>query len=112
MGVADRIIKHIAENNMSFAEVARMAGMSRQNFADKVSGRDIRFNSATRILGGLGYQFRLKKTSGGAVEFPERPFFETAAKENLSYDAVERILESIGYTIDISSGELTAEAKN
>lgn len=102
MKAVDFIVKHIEDHNMTQTEAAAMAGMSRQNFWDKLNNRNPRFNTMTRIMDAFGYQIHAVRKDGEPVEFPEEAFFAAAEKENLYYDSLEAILLSMGYILQIS----------
>lgn len=102
MKAVDFIVKHIEENNMTQTEAAAVAGMSRQNFWDKLNNRNPRFNTMTRIIDAFGYQLHVVRNDGKPVEFREADFFKAAEKENLYYDSLEAILVSMGYVLEIS----------
>lgn len=101
MKAVDFIVKHIDENGMTQSEAA-VAGMSRQNFWDKLNNRNPRFNTMTRILDAFGYQIHVVRKDGETLNFCEADFFATAEKENLYYDSLEAILVSMGYLLEIS----------
>lgn len=102
MKAVDFIVKHIEEHNMTQTEAAAVAGMSRQNFWDKLNNRNPRFNTMTRIIDAFGYQLHVARKDGELVEFSEVDFFAAAEKENLYYDSLEAILLSMGYVLEIS----------
>ena len=102
MKAVDFIVKHIDENGMTQSEAAAVAGMSRQNFWDKLNNRNPRFNTMTRILDAFGYQIHVVRKDGETLNFCEADFFATAEKENLYYDSLEAILVSMGYLLEIS----------
>lgn len=102
MKAVDFIVKHIDENGMTQSEAAAVAGMSRQNFWDKLNNRNPRFNTMTRILDAFGYQIHVVRKDGETLNFCEVDFFATAEKENLYYDSLEAILVSMGYLLEIS----------
>lgn len=102
MKAVDFIVKHIDENGMTQSEAAAVAGMSRQNFWDKLNNRNPRFNTMTRILDAFGYQIHVVRKDGETLNFCEADFFVTAEKENLYYDSLEAILVSMGYLLEIS----------
>lgn len=102
MKAVDFIVKHIDENGMTQSEAAAVAGMSRQNFWDKLNNRNPRFNTMTRILDAFGYQIHVVRKDGETLNFCETDFFATAEKENLYYDSLEAILVSMGYLLEIS----------
>lgn len=102
MKAVDFIVKHIDENGMTQSEAAAVAGMSRQNFWDKLNNRNPRFNTMTRILDAFGYQIHVTRKDGEPLKFCEVDFFAAAEKENLYYDSLEAILVSMGYVLEIS----------
>lgn len=102
MKAVDFIVKHIDENGMTQSEAAAVAGMSRQNFWDKLNNRNPRFNTMTRILDAFGYQIHVVRKDGETLNFCEADFFVAAEKENLYYDSLEAILVSMGYLFEIS----------
>lgn len=102
MKAVDFIVKHIDENGMTQTEAAAVAGMSRQNFWDKLNNRNPRFNTMTRILDAFGYQIHVVRKDGETLNFCEVDFFAAAGKENLYYDSLEAILVSMGYLLEIS----------
>lgn len=102
MKAVDFIVKHIDENGMTQSEAAAVAGMSRQNFWDKLNNRNPRFNTMTRILDAFGYQIHVVRKDGETLNFCEADFFATVEKENLYYDSLEAILVSMGYLLEIS----------
>lgn len=102
MKAVDFIVKHIDENGMTQSEAAAVAGMSRQNFWDKLNNRNPRFNTMTRILDAFGYQVHVVRKDGEPISFCEKDFFSAAEKENLYYDSLEAILVSMGYVLEIS----------
>lgn len=102
MKAVDFIVKHIDENGMTQSEAAAVAGMSRQNFWDKLNNRNPRFNTMTRILDAFGYQIHVVRKDGETLNFCEADFFATAEKKNLYYDSLEAILVSMGYLLEIS----------
>lgn len=102
MKAVDFIVKHIDENGMTQSEAAAVAGMSRQNFWDKLNNRNPRFNTMTRILNAFGYQIHVVRNDGKQIEFQEDDFFRAAEKENLYYDSLEAIMVSMGYILEIS----------
>ena len=102
MKAVDFIVKHIDENGMTQSEAAAVAGMSRQNFWDKLNNRNPRFNTMTRILDAFGYQIHVVRKDGEPISFREDDFFSVAEKENLYYDSLEAILVSMGYLLEIS----------
>lgn len=85
MKAVDFIVKHIDENGMTQSEAAAVAGMSRQNFWDKLNNRNPRFNTMTRILDAFGYQIHVARKDGELLKFCEADFFAAAEKENLYY---------------------------
>lgn len=95
MKAVDIIIKHIEESGISQNEAARMAGMSRQNFWDKLNKGNPRFNSMERIMGAFGYEIIIQGPYGIKPGFDEARFFETVRAENPSYDMLDHILESM-----------------
>lgn len=102
MKAVDFIVKHIDENGMTQSEAAAVAGMSRQNFWDKLNNRNPRFNTMTRILDAFGYQIHVVRKDGETLNFCEADFFAAAEKGNLYYDSLEAILVSMGYVLEIS----------
>ena len=68
---------------MTQSEAAAVAGMSRQNFWDKLNNRNPRFNTMTRILDAFGYQIHVVRKDGETLNFCEADFFATAEKEVL-----------------------------
>ena len=102
MKAVDFIIKHIEEHNLNQTQAAEIAGMSRQNFWDKLNNRNPRFNTMTVIIDRFGYKLHIVRKDGKPIEFPDNDFFEAASKGNLVYDAVESIVSSMGYELKIS----------
>lgn len=102
MKAVDFIVKHIDENGMTQSEAAAVAGMSRQNFWDKLNNRNPRFNTMTRILDAFGYQIHVARKDREPLNFCEADFFTAAEKENLYYDSLEAILFSMDYVLEIS----------
>ena len=102
MKAVDFIVKHIDENGMTQSEAAAVAGMSRQNFWDKLNNRNPRFNTMTRILDAFGYQILVARKDGELLMFCEADFFAAAVIEILYYDSLEAILVSMGYLLEIS----------
>ena len=105
MKAVDFITKHINDHNMTQAEAAAVAGMSRQNFWDKLNNRNPRYNTMIRILEAFGYRLHIEKETGEKLDFQESEFFRTAEKENLYYDSLEAILKSMGYRMLILENE-------
>jgi len=101
MKAVDIIIKHIEESGISQNEAARMAGMSRQNFWDKLNKGNPRFNSMERIMAAFGYEIIVKDTSGEDPGFDAKSFFETVRAENPSYDMLDHILEAMDVSLII-----------
>ena len=102
MKAVDFIVKHIDENGMTQSEAAAVAGMSRQNFWDKLNNRNPRFNTMTRLVDAFAHQIHVVRKDGETLNFCEADFFATAEKENLYYDSLEAILVSMGYLLEIS----------
>lgn len=102
MRAVDFIVKCIEERNLTQSQAAEIAGMSRQNFWDKLNNRNPRFNTMVLIIDRFGYQVHIVRKDGKPIEFNEAEFFNAAEKENLYYDSLEAILLSMGYTLEIS----------
>lgn len=81
MKAVDFIVKHIDENGMTQSEAAAVAGMSRQNFWDKLNNRNPRFNTMTRILDAFGYQIHVARKDREPLNFCEADFFAAAEKK-------------------------------
>lgn len=102
MKAADIISKCIKDNHMTQTEAAAIAGMSRQNLHDKLKNRNPRFNTMTHLLDSFGYQLHIVKEDGKEIDFPEADFFKAAEKENLYYDSLHKVLQSMGYVLQIT----------
>lgn len=102
MRAVDFIVKCIEERNLTQSQAAEIAGMSRQNFWDKLNNRNPRFNTMIVIIDRFGYQVHIVRTDGKPIDFDEVEFFKAAEKQNLYYDSLEAILLSMGYTLEIS----------
>lgn len=105
MKAVDFIVNHINEHNMTQTEAAAVAGMSRQNFWDKLNNRNPRYNTMIHILEAFGYRLHIVKKTGDELDFKESEFFESAEKENPYYDSLQAILESMGYNMLILQKE-------
>ena len=99
MKAVDIIIKHIEENGLSQKQAAEMAGMSRQNFWDKLNKGNPRFNSMERIMEAFGYEIRIREADGLGPDFDEQRFFQTVRKENPMYDTLEAIVNAMDYIL-------------
>lgn len=101
MKAVDIIIKKIEESGISQNEAARIAGMSRQNFWDKLNKGNPKYNSMERIMGAFGYEIRIRGSFGMAPSFNEKNFWETIREQNPGYDMLESIVSAMDYRLEI-----------
>lgn len=102
MKAVEIIAKCMQDKHITQTEAAEIAGMSRQNFHDKLKNRNPRFNTMTRLLDAFGYQLHIVQSNGNAISFPEEDFFAAAKEENLYYDSLHMVLQSMGYVLQIT----------
>lgn len=83
--------------------------MSRQQLWDVLSKRNPKFKTMYQIMTAMGYDLRIcrsdKEPSHRTRWKFEEDFIQTACEENVQYDSLERILESIGYKMVLERRE-------
>lgn len=100
MKAVDIIVKYIEDNGLSQRQAAEMAGMSPQNFWDKLNKGNPRMNSMERIMGAFGFDIRIRKADGSDPEFNVEDFRRTVRMKNPTYDELEAIINSMGYIME------------
>ena len=109
MKASEIILKEIADRKLTQSQAADMCGMSRQRLWDVLSKRNPKFKTMYQIMTAMGYDLRIcQKGSIPAHKSQwkmETDFIRTACEENILYDSLERILESIGYKMVLERRE-------
>ena len=100
MKAVDIIVKHIEENGLSQIQAAEMAGMSRQNFWDKINKGNPRLNSMERIMDAFGYEIRILNMDGSEPDFDPSGFYHTVRMKNPCFDDLNAIINSMGYIFE------------
>lgn len=95
----DIIMNYLDKNGITQSKAAKMAGMSKQNFWDKLNKGNPRFNSMERIMQAFGFEIRIQKADGAGLDFDEQGFLQTLRNTNLCVDAIEEIIKSMGYVL-------------
>lgn len=101
MRAVDMIVKMIEDQGITQTEAARICGMSRQNLWDKLNNGNMKFRSMYRILTSFGFNLEIVPITGAGQIPDQETFIAVADRENLPYDSMEKILEAMGYRINI-----------
>lgn len=105
--IVDFIKNEMSERGMTYDLLAERAGMSKQNLWDKMNKRVCpNFGNVKKILEGLDYELEIEKKEEADYygdEMRKLVFFEIAEEEQVSYDAVEKLLSAVGYELKLKT---------
>lgn len=105
--IVDFIKEEMSARGMTYDLLAEKAGMSKQNLWDKMNKRVCpNFGNVKKILEGLDYELTIEKKEVAdyyGEGMRKLLFFETAEKEQVSYDTVENLLSAVGYELKIKT---------
>lgn len=98
--IAEVIKMYMEDNRISYDDVAKKIGWSRQNLWDKLNKRsEPNLESMKKIADGLGFTFKLAKTNEPDKTKEAAALFEAVEMVQISYSDVEKILNSVGYSL-------------
>lgn len=100
MKISDKLVRIINSKGLSCKQAADMIGVSRQNLFDKLNSGNPRFRSVEKIANGMGYEIVLFRKAGRKA-VNEDLFFEVMRQTNLPFDAVNAIVNVLGYSMGL-----------
>ena len=94
MKAVDIIGKYIEDHRLTQSEAARMVGMTRQNFWQKMNSGNMQFRTFRRIAEAFGFRIQLAMLDGSPVYFNTDRFISVCESSNVCWDTLERILRA------------------
>lgn len=103
--IQDTIKEYMEAHHLTYEEVARTIGTTKQNLWKKLNRRKApEFGGVKEVLGALGFQMKVEKVEEGAsLDFEQ--LLSSEAMEGISYEAMEDLVRSLGYEIVVTPPE-------
>lgn len=102
MEIVKAIKDYMEDAGINYADAAKMIGWTKPNLWDKLNKRtELTFGSVVQIVCGLGADLRLTNVSGNANSALVERFIDAVQEERVSYNCVEKILDVLGYKIQV-----------
>lgn len=102
MEIVKAIKDYMEDAGINYADAAKMIGWTKPNLWDKLNKRtELTFGSVVQIVRGLGADLWLTNVSGNANSALVERFIDAVQEERVSYNCVEKILDVLGYKIQV-----------
>lgn len=102
MEIVKAIKEYMEAAGINYADAAKMIGWTKPNLWDKLNKRtELTFGSVVQIVRGLGADLRLTNMSGNANSALVERIIDAVQEERVSYNCVEKILDVLGYKIQV-----------
>lgn len=106
LNVVQEIKEYMQENKISCEEMAKRIGWCRQNVWDKLNKRaEPNLDSVKRMaesIGGTFYISNIETSCDVTKNGDATQVFEAVENEQISYSVVEKILNSVGYSLKMN----------
>lgn len=101
--IQDTIKEYMEAHHLTYEEVARTIGTTRQNLWRKLNRRKApEFGGVKEVLGALGFQMKVEKVEEGRTSLDFERLLSSEAMEGISYEAMEDLVRSLGYEIVVT----------
>ncbi len=101
--ICDEIKRLMAENGLTYREVAKEMGCTYQNVWERLNNRpNVAFCSLRKILNAFGYDFDLVALEPGALDAVDQAaFFEAMEEKELPFTSASDLLAAMKVGINI-----------
>ncbi len=102
MSIVEKIKWYMGEAGLNYEKAAQKIGWTKPNLWDKLNKRtEVSFGSVEKIVSGLDATVEITKTGETLEVIDLGELAEAVQDEQVSFGCVERILNMLGYSIEV-----------
>lgn len=110
MDIRKKITEIMTEKGISYAELARSIGWSRQNLWMKLNNENQpNFENIRKIIDALGMEIKFASKDAPDEFLSAERLYEATDEQVVSFEVVESIVNSMGYVVVIFPKEINAK---